>query len=89
MRDAGAIQTEVTEQIAEREGKSLPDLMAELAQDHAMKRVGQPEEIAAPVVFLASNAGERQYSESQQRGYASLAVVYRYCCVVNAAAGCM
>ena len=65
MRDAGAIQTEVTEQIAEREGKSLPDLMAELAGVHAMKRVGQPEEVAAPIIFLASNAGEHDCNRIQ------------------------
>ncbi len=45
--------------MAEKQGKSVSDLMNHMAGMHAMKRVGQPEEIAAPIVFLASNAGER------------------------------
>ena len=56
---AAAIQTEVFEQMAEKKGTPLPDLMSHMAKMHAMQRVGQPEEIAAPIVFLASNAGER------------------------------
>ena len=55
---AAAIQTEVFEQMAEKQGTSVDDLMGHMAGMHAMKRVGQPEEIAAPIVFLASNAGE-------------------------------
>lgn len=51
-----AIQTEVFEQMAEKQGKPLSELMDHMAGMHAMKRVGQPEEIAAPIVFLASNA---------------------------------
>ncbi|CAL5224873.1 g7631 [Coccomyxa viridis] len=51
-----AIETEVFEQMAEKQGKPLSELMAHMAGFHAMKRVGQPEEIAAPIVFLASNA---------------------------------
>ena len=42
--------------------KSVSDLMNHMAGMHAMKRVGQPEEIAAPIVFLASNAGELFFS---------------------------
>lgn len=53
---AAAIQTEVFEQMAEKQGKPLSELMDHMAGMHAMKRVGQPEEIAAPIVFLASNA---------------------------------
>ncbi len=55
---AAAIETEVFEQMAEKQGKPLSELMDHMAGMHAMKRVGQPEEIAAPIVFLASNAGE-------------------------------
>ena len=59
---AAAIQTEIFEQMAEKQGKSVSDLMNHMAGMHAMKRVGQPEEIAAPIVFLASNAGELFFS---------------------------
>ena len=31
-------------------------MLAKLAPLHAQKRVAQPEEVAAPIVFLASNA---------------------------------
>ena len=76
---AAAIQTEVFEQMAEKQGKPLSDLMDHMAGMHAMKRVGQPEEIAAPIVFLASNAGELCFlcvtlplcSERQGRHYHS------------------
>ena len=74
---AAAIQTEVFEQMAEKQGTSVDDLMGHMAGMHAMKRVGQPEEIAAPIVFLASNAGELCFlcvtlplcSERQCRSY--------------------
>ena len=65
MLRAAAIQTEVFEQMAEKKGTPLPDLMDHMAQMHAMKRVGQPEEIAAPIVFLASNAGKQCLLECQ------------------------
>ena len=42
--------------MAEKQGQPLSELMDRMAGMHAMKRVGQPEEIAAPIVFLASNA---------------------------------
>lgn len=53
---AAAIQTEVFEQMAEKTGQPLDQLMGHMAKMHAMQRVGQPSEIAAPIVFLASNA---------------------------------
>ena len=59
MLRAAAIQTEALEQSAKKKGTPVPEFLGHMAQMHAMKRVGQPEEIAAPIVFLASNAGEQ------------------------------
>ncbi|EIE22082.1 NAD(P)-binding protein [Coccomyxa subellipsoidea C-169] len=50
------IDTEVFDTVSEKQGVPRADLLAAFAPGHAMNRVGQPEEVAAPIVFLASNA---------------------------------
>ncbi|EIE23552.1 NAD(P)-binding protein [Coccomyxa subellipsoidea C-169] len=52
----GAIRTEVFEQMAEKNGITAQQVADELAVRHGMQRVAEPEEVAAPVVFLASDA---------------------------------
>ena len=44
------------ETFAQQQGKSVDTIMEKFAPFHVMDRVGDPNEIAAPVVFLASNA---------------------------------
>ena len=56
MLHAAAVKTEVFETIAAKSGRTAGDILDDLAPFHAMGRVGDPNEIAAPVVFLASNA---------------------------------
>ena len=56
MLHAAAVKTEVFETLAAKKGKTADDILDGLAPFHAMGRVGDPNEIAAPVVFLASNA---------------------------------
>ncbi|BDA42099.1 Glucose 1-dehydrogenase [Coccomyxa sp. Obi] len=51
-----AIDTEVFDNIAETRGVPKEAILGKLAHLHAMGRAGQPEEIAGPIVFLASNA---------------------------------
>ena len=53
---AATIDTEVFDTVSEKQGVPRADLLAAFAPVHAMNRVGQPEEVAAPIVFLASNA---------------------------------
>ncbi len=53
---AAVINTEVYESAAEQNGIPKADLMAQYGPLHAQGRVGEPEEDAAPIVFLASNA---------------------------------
>ena len=53
---AAAVRTEVFETFAQQQGKSVDTIMERFAPFHVMDRVGNPNEIAAPVVFLASNA---------------------------------
>ncbi|CAL5224871.1 g7629 [Coccomyxa viridis] len=51
-----AVRTEVFETFAHQQGKGVDDVMQNFAPYHVMDRVGDPNEIAAAVVFLASNA---------------------------------
>lgn len=53
---AAAIQTEALEKAAERTGQPLDKFLGHMGRMHAMQRVGQAEEVAAPIVFLASDA---------------------------------
>jgi NAD(P)-dependent dehydrogenase (short-subunit alcohol dehydrogenase family) len=41
-----------------RDGKSIDDMIAEFGKEHPVGRVGTPEEIAALVAFLSSDAAE-------------------------------
>ncbi len=56
MLTAATIDTEVFDTMSEQKGAPKADLLAGMAPWHAMNRVGQPEEVAAPIVFLASDA---------------------------------
>ncbi len=53
---AAAIRTEMFENLAKKQGKSVDSVMERFAPFHTMGRAGEPNEIAAAVVFLASNA---------------------------------
>ncbi|KAK9905613.1 hypothetical protein WJX75_003074 [Coccomyxa subellipsoidea] len=50
------INTEVYDTTAEAKGVPKADLLAKFAPLHVQNRVAEPEEVAAPIVFLASNA---------------------------------
>ena len=50
------MDTEVFDTMAEGLGVPKEDILAKMAKSHAMKRVAEPEEVAAPIVFLASKA---------------------------------
>src|SRR5699024_12514777 len=56
----GKIKTERTIQlgksVAEKSGKSMDDVMGEMAKDIPLGRLGKPEEFAKTAVFLASEA---------------------------------
>ena len=56
MLTAATIDTEAFDTMSEQKGAPKADLLAGMAPWHAMNRVGQPEEVAAPIVFLASDA---------------------------------
>ena len=56
MLSAAAVRTEVLETFAKQQGKSVDVIAESFAPFHVMDRVGDPNEIAAPVIFLASNA---------------------------------
>jgi 3-oxoacyl-[acyl-carrier protein] reductase len=51
----GFIETRMTRSIAERAGTDYEALKAERSKDLALGRVGQPEEVAAVIAFLASD----------------------------------
>ena len=53
---AAVINTEVYDTTAEAKGVPKADLLAKFAPRHVQNRVAEPEEVAAPIVFLASNA---------------------------------
>jgi len=53
---AAAVRTEMSENLAKQQGKSVDSVMEMFAPFHTMGRAGEPNEIAAAVVFLASNA---------------------------------
>ena len=53
---AAAINTEAFDNMCEQRSISKDELLAKLAPHHAMNRVAEPEEVAGPIVFLASNA---------------------------------
>ncbi len=53
---AGVINTEAQEGNAKAMGMAKTDLLAKFAPLHAMGRVGEPHEVAAAIVFLASSA---------------------------------
>jgi len=51
----GFIETRMTRSIAERAGGDFETLKAERSKDLALGRVGQPEEVASVIAFLASD----------------------------------
>jgi 3-oxoacyl-[acyl-carrier protein] reductase len=46
--------TEIAKVKAAKTGESIPDVLAEMGQESPMKRIAEPEEVAAAVAFLAS-----------------------------------
>jgi 3-oxoacyl-[acyl-carrier protein] reductase len=48
--------TEIAKVKAEKTGESIAEILAEMGQESPMKRIAEPEEIAAAVAFLASPA---------------------------------
>ena len=53
---AAATRTEVFEKLARQQGVPVEAILEKLAPFYPLGRVADPDEIAAPVVFLASNA---------------------------------
>ena len=50
------INTEAQDGNAQAMGVTKDELLAQYASLHAVRRVGEPQEIASTIVFLASNA---------------------------------
>ena len=48
--------TEIAKVKAEKTGESIAEILAEMGQESPMKRIAEPEEVAAAVAFLASPA---------------------------------
>jgi 3-oxoacyl-[acyl-carrier protein] reductase len=48
------IETDMMRAVAERTGVPYPDLLAAAAKDVPVRRVGQPEDVAAAVSFFCS-----------------------------------
>ncbi len=53
---AGAIKTEIFEDMAQKRGVTVEEFTEGMGAYHAMRRAGEAEECAAPIVFLASDA---------------------------------
>ena len=53
---AGAIKTEIFEDMAQKRGVTVEEFTEGMGAYHAMRRAGEAEECAAPIVFLASEA---------------------------------
>jgi 3-oxoacyl-[acyl-carrier protein] reductase len=51
----GFVETRMTQAIAERTGRDWPEIKAELAADIPLGRIGQPEDIASAIAFLAGD----------------------------------
>jgi 3-oxoacyl-[acyl-carrier protein] reductase len=48
--------TEIAKVKADKTGESIAEILAEMGQESPMKRIAEPEEVAAAVAFLASPA---------------------------------
>ena len=53
---AAATDTEATQRVAAKMGATNEDLLARAGKLHALGRGAVPNEVAAPIVFLSSNA---------------------------------
>jgi 3-oxoacyl-[acyl-carrier protein] reductase len=51
----GFVETRMTQAIAERTGRDWQEIKAELAADIPLGRIGQPEDIASAIAFLAGD----------------------------------
>ncbi len=51
----GAIMTSMLEQDIPKSGRARENYFKEIAESHPMRRIGDPEEVAKAVLFLASN----------------------------------
>jgi NAD(P)-dependent dehydrogenase (short-subunit alcohol dehydrogenase family) len=60
----GTIDTPLVRQAAEAAGEDIEEALRKYGRDHPMGRVGQPEEIAEVVLFLASNRASFMTGES-------------------------
>ena len=56
MSIAATIDTEVFDNLAAQKGVPKEEVLGPMGNCHAIGRVAQPEEVAAPIAFLSSNA---------------------------------